>query len=85
MLQKKPVFVGVFNSTIGERYLDLSQVITWTFNDSVGELVVTLRGAYSQNEEGWGNCEYFYLRDRDMGFDALVERLKSMSEKLWEE
>ena len=85
MSQKEPVFVGVFNPKMGERYLDLSQVITWTFDDSAGKLLVTLRGAYSQDEEGQGDCVYLYYRDRDMGFDALVERLKSMSEKLWEE
>lgn len=80
---KKPVFVGVFNPNIGERYINLSQVIAWTLDDS--KLLVTLPGTYSQNEEGQGDCEFLYFRDTDMGFDALVERLKSMSEKLWEE
>jgi hypothetical protein len=85
MPQKESKLVGVFNSRLGERYIDLSQVIAWILGDSTGKLVITLRGVYSQNDQGQGNCNYYFFRDKDMGFDALVERLRAISEKLWEE
>jgi hypothetical protein len=76
-------FVGVFNLHTGERYLDLSLVVAWTFDESAGQLNIILHSSYSQQKSGEGDCEFWYFRDSDMGFDALLERLRSMSEKLW--
>ena len=65
--------VGVLNEKMGERYLDLNQVTAWTLDESIEELIVAV-----------GDCEYLYYRGLDKGFDALVARLRSLSEKLWE-
>lgn len=68
---------------MGERYLDLDRVISWTYDESVGKLGIILYSAYAQQATGEGDCEFWFFKDRDMGFDALLERLRSMSEKLW--
>lgn len=85
MLQKQPQFVGVFNPKVGERYIDISQITTWGLDDSTGKLTITLQGTYTQNDRGEGDCDYWFFRDQDMGFDALVEKLRAVSEKLWED